>query len=64
MINTLNKENVMVNTLIKSPAFRKMYKIGVEKANVVAEKSVLYMMERILKNINITNSENGARNEI
>jgi len=47
-----------------SPAFRKTYQIGVEKVNAVTEKAVSYVMERILKNTNITNSENGVRNEI
>jgi len=47
-----------------SPAFRKTYQIGVEKVNVVTEKAVSYVMERILKNTNIPNSENGVRNEI
>ena len=47
-----------------SPAFRTTYKIGVEKVIVITEKAVSYMMERILKNTDITNSENGVRNEI
>lgn len=47
-----------------SPAFRKTYQIGIEKVNVVTEKAVSYVMERILKNTNIPHSENGVRNEI
>ena len=47
-----------------SPAFRKIYRIGIEKVNSVTEKAVSEVMDRLLRNTNIIKSFNGVRNEI
>jgi len=47
-----------------SPAFRKVYQIGVEKVHGITEKAVSEIMDRLLRNTTIVKSFNKKRNEI
>ena len=47
-----------------SPAFRKTYQLGLEKAKPVTERTVSEMMQRVLKNTGMRNKKNGVRYEI
>jgi len=47
-----------------SPAFRKTYRLGLEKAKSVTERTVSEMMQRVLKNSGLRENKTGARYEI
>ena len=47
-----------------SPAFRKIYRLGIEKAKPITERAVSEMMQRVLKNAGFRGSKNGVRFEI
>ena len=47
----------------ESPAFRKSYRLGIEKAKPVTNRTVSEMMQRLLKTSRLRNSKNGSRYE-
>jgi len=47
-----------------SPAFRKTYRLGIEKAKPLTGRTVSEIMQRLLKNLELRNNKNGARYEI